>query len=214
MPTNCSNWLTSTCLTFVSYRSVRKRSAQQRCGSDYYPQTNDGKLVLVASSIQRRNPVQYNWSTTEPVEHPNAPPNWDSNQVLANVTGCKFQLNPLFTTTNTCRPQQFRQFNVEHGFCKKLTIANWFAMELCPSLQELACIECLNQFVIKTQQRAWYIWYANGCLEGMGWESFAAAHGLKEHDTIIVSVANDLSLVAMVFNQDGCERTFYWYIDI
>ncbi|KAI8530925.1 hypothetical protein RHMOL_Rhmol11G0097700 [Rhododendron molle] len=168
MPTNCSNWLTSTCLTFVSYRSVRKRSAQQRCGSDYYPQTNDGKLVLVASSIQRSNknlryivnrnfiicysmmfclgtifawdvcgqfkywleslinctpryiqphmrainqlapqtqhegnPVQYNWSTTEPVEHPNAPPNWDSNQVLANVTGCKFQLNPLFTTTNT-----------------------------------------------------------------------------------------------------------------
>ncbi|KAI8552671.1 hypothetical protein RHMOL_Rhmol06G0284300 [Rhododendron molle] len=299
MPTDCSNWLASTCPTFVSYSSVRKRNAQQRRGSDYYLQTSDGKLVLVASSIQRihhpcwflapiklqsnemqvripslfqryifapnqavvliksgrrsyfakiedfvitlgwetividhtigqnytalfgsighlmfdmfifdreGNPVQYNWSTAEPVEHPNAPPNWDSNQALANVTGS--------TLITACTPKQFRQFNAEHRFCKKLTIANWFAMELCPSLQEVAYIEGLNQFVVKTQQRAWYIWYANGRLEGMGWESFAAAHALKEDDTVVVSVANDLSLVAMVFDQDGCERTFYWYTDI
>ncbi|KAI8531046.1 hypothetical protein RHMOL_Rhmol11G0107500 [Rhododendron molle] len=92
--------------------------------------------------------------------------------------------------------------------------SNEMQVELCPSLQEVAYIEGLNQFVVKTQQRAWYIWYANGRLEGMGWESFAAAHALKEDDTVVVSVANDLSLVAMVFDQDGCERTFYWYTDI
>lgn len=55
MPTNCSNWLAATCPTFVRYRSVSKRNTQQRRGSDYYLQTNDGKLVLVASSIQRSN---------------------------------------------------------------------------------------------------------------------------------------------------------------
>ncbi|KAG5534658.1 hypothetical protein RHGRI_015804 [Rhododendron griersonianum] len=152
------------------------------------------------------NSVQYNWSTTAPVEHPNAPPNWDSNQVLANVTGS--------TLITACTPKQFRQFNAEYRFCKKLNIANWSAMELCPSLQELAYTEGMNQFVVKTQQEAWYIWYASGRLEGLGWESFAAAHALKEHDAIVVTVANDLSLVAMVFDQDGCERTFHWYTDI
>lgn len=90
----------------------------------------------------------------------------------------------------------------------------FYVQELCPSLQELAYTEGINQFVVKTQQQAWYIWYDSGRLEGLGWESFAAAHALKEHDAIVVTVANDLSLVAMVFDQDGCEHTFHWYTDI
>ncbi|KAI8530924.1 hypothetical protein RHMOL_Rhmol11G0097700 [Rhododendron molle] len=189
MPTNCSNWLTSTCLTFVSYRSVRKRSAQQRCGSDYYPQTNDGKLVLVASSIQRSNKnlryiVNRNFIICYSMM-------FCLGTIFAwDVCGqFKYWLESLINCTPRYIQPHMRAIN-----------------QLAPQTQHLIHHPCWFLAPIKLQ--------SNEMQVGMGWESFAAAHGLKEHDTIIVSVANDLSLVAMVFNQDGCERTFYWYIDI
>ncbi|KAI8530778.1 hypothetical protein RHMOL_Rhmol11G0085600 [Rhododendron molle] len=53
MHRNSHNWLASTCPTFVGNISVRKNNTRERCGSDYYLQTDDGKLVLVASSFPR-----------------------------------------------------------------------------------------------------------------------------------------------------------------
>lgn len=83
--------------------------------------------------------------------------------------------------------------------------------ELCATLQELAYGEGLNQFTVKTKEQAWYISYADGCLRGLGWESFVIAHTLREDDTLLFSMDVDLNLIAMVFDREGCERTFYWY---
>ncbi|KAI8561072.1 hypothetical protein RHMOL_Rhmol04G0308000 [Rhododendron molle] len=116
------------------------------------------------------NSVQYNWSTTEPVKHLNAPSTWDSNQM--------------------------------------------FTKELCPTLQELAYVQGINQFTVKTKEQAWYISYADGSLQGLGWESFVIAHTLREDDTLVFAMDVDLNLLAMVFDQDGCERIFYWYTNI
>ncbi|KAG5557445.1 hypothetical protein RHGRI_007627 [Rhododendron griersonianum] len=132
------------------------------------------------------NSIQYNWSTTEPVKHLNAPSTWDSNQMFTKVTGVT----------------QIRFAHVSKLFCTQ---------ELCPTLQELAYGEGLNQFTVKTKEQAWYISYADGCLHGLGWESFVIAHTLREDGTLVFSMDVDLNLVAMVFDQEGCERTFYWY---
>ncbi|KAG5512786.1 hypothetical protein RHGRI_018301 [Rhododendron griersonianum] len=149
------------------------------------------------------NSIQYNWSTTEPVKHLNAPSTWDSNQMFTKVTGANL--------VTACTPHLFRQIGTEYRFCRKITPANWAAMELCATLQELAYGEGLNQFTVKTKEQAWYISYADGCLRGLGWESFVIAHTLREDDTLLFSMDVDLNLIAMVFDQEGCERTFYWY---
>lgn len=52
MHPNSHNWLAATCATFIGNISVRKNTGDRR-GSDYYLQTDDGKLVLVASSFPR-----------------------------------------------------------------------------------------------------------------------------------------------------------------
>lgn len=89
-----------------------------------------------------------------------------------------------------------------------------YIQELCQLLQDLAFIEGLNQFSVRTNRRSWDIWYAGGYLQGLGWESFVAAHELEVDDTLIFSVDVDLCLKAMVFDQYGCERVYFWYIDI
>ncbi|KAI8530642.1 hypothetical protein RHMOL_Rhmol11G0075500 [Rhododendron molle] len=152
------------------------------------------------------NSVQYNWSTTEPVRHLNAPSTWDSNQMFAKITGAN--------SLTACTPYLFRQTGTEYRFCRRITLVNWSAMELCPSLQELAYLEGLNKFTVKTKEQTWHISYADGRLQGPSWESFVIAHNLRVDDTIVFSMDADLNLIAMVFNQDGCERTFFWYTNI
>lgn len=100
------------------------------------------------------NSIQYNWSTTEPVKHLNAPSTWDSNQMFTKVTGGKIQRRPqLFRTTiayftvlnysvhkcaanlvTACTPHLFRQIGTEYRFCRKITPANWAAMVFLPQL--------------------------------------------------------------------------------
>ncbi|KAG5557446.1 hypothetical protein RHGRI_007627 [Rhododendron griersonianum] len=205
------DWLASTCPTYVGNITVRKNSNDERRGSDYYLQTDDGRVVLVASSFPQGNSIQYNWSTTEPVKHLNAPSTWDSNQMFTKVTGDYFMHKCAANLVTACSPHLFRQISAEYRFCREITPANWSAMELCPTLQELAYGEGLNQFTVKTKEQAWYISYADGCLHGLGWESFVIAHTLREDGTLVFSMDVDLNLVAMVFDQEGCERTFYWY---
>ncbi|KAI8558202.1 hypothetical protein RHMOL_Rhmol04G0071700 [Rhododendron molle] len=152
------------------------------------------------------NSVQYNWSTTEPVKHLNAPSTWDSNQMFTKVTGANL--------VTACTPHLFRQISAEYRFYRKITPANWSTLELCPTLQELAYVQGINQFTVKTKEQAWYISYADGSLQGLGWESFVIAHTLREDDTLVFAMDVDLNLLAMVFDQDGCERIFYWYTNI
>ncbi|KAH7864995.1 hypothetical protein Vadar_000921 [Vaccinium darrowii] len=147
--------------------------------------------------------VNYEWSTTLPIQEPNAPSGWNAEVAFSTANRT--------TALTACPPICFRACRHALRCAIVLKFADLESMEMPVQFQTSFQVQGRKEFNLVTRERTWTANYANGHLTGYGWTEFVNAHTLATGYVLILSPDANLNLHALIIGWNDHKRLYEWY---